>query len=444
MGNVELRCRLASLLIVHAAASSTAAPAPASRRLWEIDALRGLMLVLMTVTHIPTRFTDPLGQPFGYVSAAEGFVLLSGFMAGLIYTQRQRREGDEAMQEAFYKRALKLYAVQASLLLFLLSVVALLGLARQEEAVTNLLSWFLERPIAALVSGLLLIYNPPLLDILPMYVLFMLASPVLLLHGARHGWALILGASLALWLGVQFGLSHWLHAQLVALVGMPVPFRETGAFEMLAWQLLWVLGLWMGAGQGAQRPVQPEPFGRSVVALALLFAAVHLVWRHALGQAPFGADTGLNLLYDKWRLGPLRLLDLMALIVLAMHFGPRLAARLPRLSVLELLGRQSLPVFVAHVVLAMLVLASLGSIDPQRPWHIDIALLAACFGVLYIVAHVSESIDRRAAEARERWRRKLRERREAGRRRRASGRPPGPPARDAAKPPRSTAHSPPG
>ncbi len=55
------------------------------KRYWEIDALRGLMLVLMTVTHLPTRLTDPLGQPFGFVSAAEGFVLLSAFVAGLVY-----------------------------------------------------------------------------------------------------------------------------------------------------------------------------------------------------------------------------------------------------------------------------------------------------------------------------------------------------------------------
>jgi hypothetical protein len=65
---------------------SPAAAAPragASQRYWEVDALRGLMLVLMTVTHLPSRLTDPLGQPFGFVSAAEGFVLLSAFMAGL-------------------------------------------------------------------------------------------------------------------------------------------------------------------------------------------------------------------------------------------------------------------------------------------------------------------------------------------------------------------------
>lgn len=52
-----------------------------TRRL-DIDALRGLMLVLMTFTHLPTRFASPLGQPLGFVSSAEGFVFLSAFMCG--------------------------------------------------------------------------------------------------------------------------------------------------------------------------------------------------------------------------------------------------------------------------------------------------------------------------------------------------------------------------
>ena len=52
-------------------------------RRWELDLLRGFMLVMMFTTHMPTRFSDKLGQPFGYVSAAEGFVMLSAFMAGI-------------------------------------------------------------------------------------------------------------------------------------------------------------------------------------------------------------------------------------------------------------------------------------------------------------------------------------------------------------------------
>ena len=74
-------------------------------RRWEIDALRGLMLVLMTVTHLPTRLSDPLGQPFGFVSAAEGFVLLSAYMAARVYAGIALKQGIGAMRQAFWRRA---------------------------------------------------------------------------------------------------------------------------------------------------------------------------------------------------------------------------------------------------------------------------------------------------------------------------------------------------
>ncbi len=48
----------------------------------ELDALRGLMLVTMVLTHLPTRLRSYSDQPLGFVSAAEGFVFLSAFVAG--------------------------------------------------------------------------------------------------------------------------------------------------------------------------------------------------------------------------------------------------------------------------------------------------------------------------------------------------------------------------
>jgi hypothetical protein len=282
-----------------------------------------------------------------------------------------------------------------------------------------MVSYFLERPLTALVGGLLLLYNPPLLDILPMYVIFMIASPLLMLNGERYGWNKIIVGRVALWLAAQFGLSPALHQQLVQWIGMPIPFRQTGAFEMLAWQLLWVIGLWMGARQARGRPAQPGPFPRWAVAFALVYAVVHLLWRHIGGQSPFSGDAAaLNVLYDKWRLGPLRLIDLFALLLLAMHFGPRLAERVKRLPLLEMLGRQSLPVFVAHVVVAMLTLALRGPIDAKRPYLQEIALLAGAFAVLWLVARFGEAFDRHTAAVK----RRISERRLARRARRASSR----------------------
>ena len=370
-------------------------------RLWQVDALRGLMLVLMTITHVPTRFVSPLGQPFGYVSAAEGFVLLSAFMAGWIYTQRQIKSGETEMRTAFLKRVLKIYLAQAALLFFLFFAVAMIGLVVQREEVTNLVSFFLQQPIAAFVGALLLVYNPPLLDILPMYILFMLASPLALVHGARRGWLGLLGGSIALWLGAQVGLNRALYDAVVRVTGLPIPLHETGAFHILAWQMLWMLGLWMGATYAHRRHVTVFPSW--LVACAAIVAATGLVWRHAIGQAPFLGDVVLNMLFDKWQLGPLRVVNLLALVVLAVHFAPWLATRLPRLKVLETLGAASLPVFCAHLVIALLTLTAFGEPRPTRPWSLDVAILATSFALLYVVAWISERIDRHAAQVRSRF-----------------------------------------
>ena len=379
-------------------------PAPAQRgpdRLWQIDALRGVMLVLMTLTHVPTKFSSPAGQPLGYVSAAEGFVLLSAFMAGSVYTARQRKAGVEKMRTDFLRRVAKIYLSQTALLLFLFSAVSAIGIAVGQSAVTNLVSFYLQHPVDAIVGALLLVYNPPLLDILPMYIFFMLASSLVLVHAERRGWGVLLAISVALWFGAQFGLGRLLYDGVVAATGFSIPLAETGAFEIVAWQMLWMLGLWMGAGHAAGMP-RPR-FPPWLVACAAVVAAVCLVWRHAVGQAPFGDAHGLDLLFDKWKLGPLRLLDLFALLILAMHFEPWLTRRLPRLRPLEVLGAASLPVFCTHLVIALLALAILGEASPRRSWWFDAAILAGSFAVLYAVALVSERIDRHAARVRARF-----------------------------------------
>jgi hypothetical protein len=390
-----------------------AASGPAdSRRLWELDAVRGLMLVLMTFTHLPTQLASPTGQPFGFVSAAEGFVMLSAFMAGLVYTARERREGSTAMREAFLKRALKIYVCQIALLIFLMTVIAVVGWMTGHEAIENLLGFYLDRPLAALLSGLLLIYSPPLLDILPIYIVFMLVSPVLLLHGLQRGWGGILAISVLLWLAAQFDLGHAVYNAANWVAPIPVPFQFTGAFEIWAWQFLWVLGLWMGSMQASEQPgTPPLAFPRWMVHTAIGVAAVGFVWRHAIGQIPFPDMPSLEPLFDKWHLGPLRIINFFALLVLAMHFAPWLRTHLPRLKALEMLGRASLPVFCAHLVFALLALALAGEVRPDRRWWVDALILGVTFPALYAVAWVSNELDRQVAERRARLRGKRQGRR---------------------------------
>lgn len=359
------------------------------QRRWQLDALRGLMLVMMFSTHLPTRFSIGFGQTLGYVSAAEGFVMLSAFMAGMIYTSKALRDGVDAMRRAFFKRTLTVYACHVACLLLLFTLIAALGLKFDQPGLKNLIGYYLENPLSGLLGGILLIYNPPLLDILPLYVMLLLISPWILAHGVRHGWRGIFIVSVALWLAAQFGLSSFLYSILVALTGLPIPFRETGSFETFAWQLLWVFGLWLGSldanGVLQRRKVFAPRLIWTAVALALMF----FVWRHAVGQIPFPGDETLNLWLDKWHLGPLRLLNFMALLLIVMHVGSAKRVELPRFRFLETMGAASLPVFCAHLILVLLTLAIIGDAFDERFDWMDEILLSGGLVLLYLSAAAS-------------------------------------------------------
>ena len=359
-------------------------------RRMDIDALRGLMLVLMTFTHLPTRFASPLGQPLGFVSSAEGFVFLSAFMCGWIYSERAKRDGLARMRRALWQRAGALYTWHIALLVFLLTVIAGIARARGQTAITDLVSFFAMDPATALTAGLALVYNPPLLDILPMYVVLLTATPLLLSFALRRSWWPVFGVSAALWVLAQFGVGRALYQAIADVIGLDMPVTETGAFSLLAWQLLWIGGLWMGAlkaadAQGGLR----APHWAVLPAIAI--AVVCLAWRHITGQVPFPHATGheLNALFDKWELGPLRLVNSAALLVLFLRFGPWLARHVP-LSFLARLGAASLPVFCAHLVICLLALATLGDHYEHRSWLIDVVLIVGAFAALYAVAEFVE------------------------------------------------------
>ena len=76
------------------------------RRL-ELDAARGLMLVWITLTHLPTAASAYVNQPFGFVSAAEGFIFLSALFTGRIYFRLAEHDGYQAMERRMWSRTVR-------------------------------------------------------------------------------------------------------------------------------------------------------------------------------------------------------------------------------------------------------------------------------------------------------------------------------------------------
>jgi hypothetical protein len=203
-----------------------------------------------------------------------------------------------------------------------------------------------------------------------------------------------------LWTLAQFGVGRALYQAIADAIGLDLPVTETGAFSLLAWQFLWIGGLWMGSLKatdttgGLTAPHWP-------VLPAITIGAVCLAWRHIAGQVPFPHPTGheLNALFDKWQLAPLRLVNFLALLVLALRFGPWLARHVP-LGFLARLGAASLPVFCSHLVICLIALAILGDHYEHRSWTVDVVLLVGAFAALYAVAEFVELASRSEGSAR--------------------------------------------
>src|ERR1700751_709244 len=275
------------------------------RRLKELDALRGFMLVWITLTHLPTKLSTYVNQPFGFVSAAEGFIFLSALFTGSIYFRTAEQNSYGGMYRKLSMRTLQLYLYHVLLLSFVFLVAVPIAASGTRPGLHNLLDFYFDAGARrAVVDAVLLIYRPPLLDILPMYILFLALTPVALSASRRFGWKLILAGGFTLWLLAQFGLRDASWQVMNRFFGRRIPLHEMGSFDLWAWQFLWLVWLWMGGWWG-KNPLPISRLARQVTVPALVVVAALFAMRHAIGR---GFELGTyELFFDKWHLGVVRL-----------------------------------------------------------------------------------------------------------------------------------------
>lgn len=341
------------------------------------------MLVWMTLTHLPTMLTPWVNQPFGYISASEGFIFLSALFTGRIYFRLLERDGAGAMAWKLFRRALRLYRYHVVLLFAAFVVVARFAISGHNQNLYNLLDfYFAAGPARAITAALLLVYRPPLLDIIPLYLIFLLLSPLTLIVAARIGWRFILGASFAIWLLAQFGLRQALYGFTAHYLGLQIPLNEMGAFNLWAWQFMWILGMWCGV-RWAKDDLPAEKWARRVWIPAAFVAAALLAVRYT-------EVDGLNLgawsvLFDKWHLGAVRLIDFAAIAALLIRFQSVVKPLAVR--PLVLMGQASLQVFCAHFIFCFLGLGLMGGAERIFGW-LQFALIIGTFAALLLVAKV--------------------------------------------------------
>ncbi len=357
----------------------------------ELDALRGLFLVWMTLTHLPTHFSDLVNQPFGFVSSAEGFVFLSALLVARLYIH-QAMQDEAGLRSKLWRRSLKIYGYHLLMLALAFTVAAGLAVTTHRTAIYNLLNFYIAHPFVAIAGSVLLIYCPPLLDILPMYVIFLAGSPLILSTAVRWGWNRILAGSLAIWLLAQFGLRELVHNAVVHVTHLPIPLQETGAFNLFAWQWVWIAGMWLGAKSAeGSLPISRVPGRLTALAAAVcvFFIGVRHEWFHGLdhfhGLGTLLTQQGLGMTLDKWSIGSLRMLNLVCFTIV-LYWLRKPVLKVVAIEPFLTLGKASLEVFCAHVFFVFFGLALLYGEVTQLHGYVAIALLTFTFTGLILIA----------------------------------------------------------
>lgn len=322
-----------------------------------VDALRGLGFVLMTMDHLPAnllrRFSNPEYGPFGFFTAASGFVFLSGLVSGMVYERYGQRYSPQAMVRQVWRRCRAVYCTHIALYCTLLAMVVL--------HVPGSSAWHLDlfstHPWRALWLGITLLHEPSFLGILPMYCVFLALTPLVLwaMRGGYLPW--VLGGSVLLW--------------IVAGLGTRLPADPDGicfgAFHPLSYQLLFCFGLAFGAGHipvHALRADTTRRIGLLSSGLTLGFFVLRMAYALSSTVAalvqPF--QRCLNTVY----LGPVRVLNFAVFGVMLYWLstqkyrpdGSRLWLR-----GLAFLGEHSLPVFTWSLLTTYLAM----SVLPEHP-----------------------------------------------------------------------------
>jgi len=305
-----------------------------SGRDWRVDTLRGYALVIMTVNHLPDYpFRSVAAYLFGYASAPDAFVFLSGLVSGWVYLKIFDRGGKSALEKRALRRARDIYLVQVALLAF--SIAVAVGTGRPAFDSTH--------PLQALFAGNLLIYQPTFSDILPMYCLFLLFLPLILTQLVKGRIRLVMAVSAALWALSQFG---------IGAASSLVPWINLGHFNLLAWQIYFVAGTCIAFKTSRARDVVPK--SRALLLLCAIGAALLFLDRHL---HPIAGLSPLLKFKPMPNSNPARFIDAICLGYLIWAIPRAVDDRLKTLRIfrfLNFLGQHSLQVYAFSLFLTFM------------------------------------------------------------------------------------------
>lgn len=309
----------------------------ANTRDYRIDFFRGVSLLGITLNHtvVPLSFPQSWRYQFGHwfgFNFADVFVFLSGLVCAFAYGKVFERDGLAGTEWKALKRCGQIYA--AALLAFLATLLFMLAISKLPHKVDFLT--FDLRPLANSATwGKLLLISGPYkhFSILKFYIILLAIMPLGLALYRVNRWSL-LATTVTVWAAIN---------GLVLIHKVSQTWGDGPFGNYFAWQLLFFGGLWIGCEKRAGRLRIRMSAGR-VIALAAGLLMIDY-FRQMAWIVPR--------LDDRVHLGPVRVVELLAVILIIGHVIPAQAAFFKEglADMIRRLGTRSLTIFAASIFL---------------------------------------------------------------------------------------------
>ena len=333
-----------------------------TNRILSFDLIRGMFLLIMFIDHLefsPTNYFDLFtGKGRLYVSAAEGFFFLSGLLVGIVY-RRRIALGFKFIFKKMWQRAFKLYILAVATTLIFAFWAVMTNHQWIKYGLPNTVNW---HSLILRTFGLQFVYGWA--DFLSRFAILMLIAPFVFYMVAKGKWWIMVTASVVAWI-------------------------LRGQNFILGWQIIFNLGILTGYYwnelQIRAKNLQPKTkriFKHSLYWLAGItfvfsYAGVYLLtylndvisnlpnWLVGLTHSLNTINADIWIYAQKWTMGPIRIvlffLWMTVLYLLVEKYKMAIAKHTK--GVLELLGRNSLFVYITH---AFIVFGFYALIVPPR------------------------------------------------------------------------------
>lgn len=371
-----------------------------------VDLLRGMAIVFVVVNHLgmTSLFQLLTQEAVGFVSGAELFVLFSGLVVGMVYGPRVKGDFGTVV-DLTSRRAGKLYVTALAVLIgvFLISLLPIFqsdtlttyvdqgtggaghnGAGRSYDLYAGMESLFqFPVPPQVLPAILLLQFGPWQFNVMGLYVVLLLVSPLILAALNRGKAAWVVAATLAV----------YAVGAVTRFRILPSQFEDS--FPLLVWQVLFVIGLVAGFHRYRIISWLTDHTWAVAVCTVAAFAFAFLSWGNPYLANNFDVRLAIvpdavyrsmyDLFFGRTYLAPGRLLNVLVLVVAAYAFLTAYWKPVARALgwFLIPLGRATLYVFILHVVL-IAVIANIPALRQGDIW-INTAAYALVLGLLWVM-----------------------------------------------------------